>query len=128
MTLETLGSTVIMLIGVAAAWLMRRHLRWAWRLLLLNQGIWLVYGSLTAQWGFVIGAVLYGSGILNNLTGYADILRRWVGLPPTEQPLSSNAELIRACEELADLMDRLGSGDRREVIAVRAAIANARGT
>lgn len=119
--LETIGSTAIMLIGCTAAWLMRRHLRLAWWLLLLNQGVWLIYGSLTAQWGFVVGAILYGSGILNNLTGYMDWLRVRVGLPPSKQPIPANAELILACEELIERMTQLGRG--HEVARLRNAIA-----
>ena len=61
---------LIAAIGIAALWCsggQLRSRRLGFVLQIVNQAIWIVYGSLTAQWGFVVGAVVFGTVAILNL-------------------------------------------------------------
>jgi len=48
----------------------RRHW-WAWLILLFNETLWIVYGFVTKQHGFIAAAVIYGSVYIFNARKWA---------------------------------------------------------
>jgi hypothetical protein len=61
---------LIAAIGIAALWCsggQTRSRRAGFVLQIVNQAIWIVYGTATAQYGFVAGAVVFGTVAVLNL-------------------------------------------------------------
>jgi hypothetical protein len=58
------GLCVIGTVGLLMAG--RRHW-WAWLILLFNEAIWIVYGWVTKQYGFIAAAIIYGCVYLHNM-------------------------------------------------------------
>lgn len=58
---EQLWSWVLVAIGVTGWILTGRRNRWGWAVSVLVQILWAVYAVVTSQYGFILGAVLYGT-------------------------------------------------------------------
>jgi hypothetical protein len=52
-------SWVLTIVGVTGFLLAGQKIWWAWYLNIANQALWLSYGVVTEQWGFVAGGVVY---------------------------------------------------------------------
>jgi hypothetical protein len=61
-----LWSYVLAAIGITGLWLAGRRMRAGWMVGLIAQGLWIAYGIVTRQWGFLITALAYGYVYLRN--------------------------------------------------------------
>ena len=53
-------SYLLVFIGVLGIFLVGRKTIWGWPILCLNECLWIVYAITTKQYGFIIGAIVYG--------------------------------------------------------------------
>ena len=63
-------SWLLSIVGVAGFWLAGRKVWWAWYVNIANQALWTAYALVTAQWGFLVGVVVYTWVFVGNA-------RRW---------------------------------------------------
>jgi len=117
--LTLIGSSIIPAIGISSIWLIGygRWRRTGWYLGLLNQIIWIVYASLTAQYGFIVGALIAGSGHVNALRRQEE--------RPSDDGLLAACEAYIALSTLSDPGEFLRGLDAVDA-QIRAAVANAR--
>lgn len=54
-------SWILGLNGVIALYVIGRRWWFGWAMAFANECLWLIYGTLTRQWGFVFAAVCYGA-------------------------------------------------------------------
>ena len=48
-------------LGVTGLWLIGKRHWWAWGIAFANECLWMVYAIVTKQYGFIFGALAYGS-------------------------------------------------------------------
>ena len=60
------GSIILTVSGGTVQYLAGRRNKWAWKIGLMNQFLWFTYATLTGQWGFLLGCVVYGSAYVRN--------------------------------------------------------------
>ena len=75
-----LWSWALTLIGAACFILVGRKVWWAWYVGIANQVLWLAYSLVTAQYGLLLGVVLYS-------VVYVDNQRRWSHQHRAARPL-----------------------------------------
>ena len=56
-----LWSWVLAVIGVAGIYFVGKKTLWGWFVLLFNEVIWIVYATLTEQYGFIVSAIAYAA-------------------------------------------------------------------
>lgn len=57
--INTYGSWVLAVIGVAGIYFVGRKDKWGWFVLLFNESLWIAYAIFTKQYGFIVSAVAY---------------------------------------------------------------------
>lgn len=55
------------LLGSAGLVVVGRKYWWGWLVLLANEILWVVYGWMTGQYGFILAAIIYGAVYLHNI-------------------------------------------------------------
>ena len=63
-------SWVLCVIGTVGLLMAGRQHWWSWLILLFNESLWIIYGWVTRQYGFIAAAVIYGCVYIVNM-------RRW---------------------------------------------------
>lgn len=56
-----LWSWVLAVIGVAGIYFVGKKTLWGWFVLLFNEVIWIVYATVTEQYGFIVSAIAYAA-------------------------------------------------------------------
>lgn len=54
-------------IGATGQWVAGQKSIWGWVISLLAQPLWIIYAVATEQYGFIVGALVYGSVSARNL-------------------------------------------------------------
>lgn len=54
-------SWALSILGVTGLWLIGKKHWWAWGIAFTNECLWMVYAVVTKQYGFIFGALAYGS-------------------------------------------------------------------
>jgi hypothetical protein len=54
------ASWVLVISGAAAMFTIGRKKRWGWLWFIFNEFMWTAYALITKQYGFILGAILYG--------------------------------------------------------------------
>lgn len=57
--MDVFWSYLLAFVGLAGFWLAGKKIWWAWYVNIANQALWVTYGIVTAQWGFLVGAGFY---------------------------------------------------------------------
>ena len=52
---------ILSIIGVTALWLIGRRLWWGWLIAWGNECLWVAFALSTQQYGFILGAAIYGT-------------------------------------------------------------------
>lgn len=52
-------SFLLVFIGAGAWWLVGRNVALGWAVAILNETLWIVYGILSYQYGFIVGGLIY---------------------------------------------------------------------
>ena len=55
------ASWVLTLFGVSSLWMAGAGRWWAWGLCIINECLWIWYAIATHQYGFIVGAIAYGT-------------------------------------------------------------------
>jgi hypothetical protein len=53
-------SWLLVAIGVTGIFFVGRKTIWGWLILCVNECLWIVYAVMTDQYGFIVGAIIYG--------------------------------------------------------------------
>ena len=53
-------SWILVAIGVTGIFFVGRKTIWGWLILCVNECLWIVYAVMTDQYGFIVGAIIYG--------------------------------------------------------------------
>lgn len=59
--MDTYGSWVLAVIGVAGIYFVGRKDKWGWFVLLFNECLWIAYALATKQYGFILSALAYAA-------------------------------------------------------------------
>ena len=81
MSVALMWSWILSIVGVTGLYLVGKRHWWAWCIAFINECLWCVYAVTTKQYGFIFGAVAYGSVHLVNAI-------RWRGMSPVS-PVAS---------------------------------------
>jgi hypothetical protein len=63
-------SYLLAFVGVLGIFLVGRKTIWGWPILFLNECLWIVYATTTKQYGFIIGAIVYGIVYVKSYIGW----------------------------------------------------------
>ena len=63
-------SYLLAFIGVSGIFLVGRKTLWGWLILCVNECLWIVYAVTTKQYGFIIGAIVYGIVYVKSYIGW----------------------------------------------------------
>ncbi len=53
-------SWILAAIGVTGIYFVGKKTIWGWLVLCINECLWIIYGTTTKQYGFIVAAVAYG--------------------------------------------------------------------
>ena len=59
--MDTYGSWVLAVVGVAGIYFVGRKDAWGWFVLLFNETLWIGYAIVTKQYGFILSALAYAA-------------------------------------------------------------------
>lgn len=60
-------SALLAVSALASAWIIGNHRWWGWAVAVALQLLWISYGTITRQWGFIASAVLFGGLNIRNM-------------------------------------------------------------
>jgi uncharacterized membrane protein len=78
--MDTYGSWVLAVVGVAGIYFVGRKDAWGWFVLLFNEALWIGYAIVTKQYGFILSAFAYA-------VVYIKAYIHWSKEPVNELPL-----------------------------------------
>lgn len=55
------------IVGVSGLWIAGNKSTWGWIIGISAQALWITYAIMTAQWGFLFSAFVYGGVYIRNL-------------------------------------------------------------
>jgi uncharacterized membrane protein YciS (DUF1049 family) len=63
-------SYLLAFVGVLGIFLVGRKTIWGWPILFLNECLWIIYATTTKQYGFIVGAIVYGIVYVKSYVGW----------------------------------------------------------
>ena len=83
-------------LGLCGAYLVARKLWWSWLVLAVNSVLWVIYGWITSQWGFVLSSTAFFGIYLRNA-------RKWRQTESAERAASGVTPLVTPAGAVGNL-------------------------
>ena len=84
------GNYIVTAVGLLGFYLAGKKVWWCWYVNIANQVLWFVYGTVTEQWGFVFGTLIYTAVFTRNAYLWTKEHRE-----RSNKPRETSADLVR---------------------------------